>query len=150
MGDAIAIHKGTLPWVPNEFQTRMVEEFHHYDMPLVGVVEQSGVDYLFQCVVGEVEPISIWQYTILHPDERAKLEEASQDELLGLAFDFSRRAGVLAIAIEDVGIIGSTGFAPEEPLQLELDVLLREFDAWLQSLSSARDAASNVLREALR
>lgn len=106
MSDHIHIEKGQDPWQPSE-SSELTEIFHSFTNPLVGLIKQSGITYLFWCVVGHNGPESAWAYARV--DEGRSLEalrSATNDDfdeaLVALAKD---RASSFAIASEDKGIV---------------------------------------------
>lgn len=98
MSDLVEIAEGGRPWKPTP-GTVPGEILHRYNMPLVGVMEQHGVRYLFQCWAGEVERANMWLYTRLTEE---------QDRLLGdeghpfedALNEVTRGEGVLAVALD--------------------------------------------------
>jgi hypothetical protein len=106
MSDLLYIEKGASPWKPAE-STKLVEVFHAFTIPLVGLLDQDNVLYLFWCVVGHAGPENAWGY--------ARIEDANQLEALRRAdhetFEQELRSAVadraclFAIASDDSGII---------------------------------------------
>lgn len=66
MSDLVEIAEGGRPWKPTP-GTVPGEILHRYDMPLVGVIEQHGVRYLFQCWAGEVDRLRRAQSRLARP-----------------------------------------------------------------------------------
>jgi len=98
VSDLAEIAEGGRPWIPTETSVPG-EILHRYNMPLVGVIEQHGVRYLFQCWGGEVERANLWLYTRLtEKQDRLLGEEAHPfDDALEEA---TRGEGVLAVALD--------------------------------------------------
>jgi hypothetical protein len=98
VSDLAEIAEGGRPWKPTE-TTVPGEVLHRYNMPLVGVIEQHGVRYLFQCWGGEVERANLWLYTRLSEEQDRVLGNESRpfDEALD---DATRGEGVLAVALD--------------------------------------------------
>lgn len=104
MADLIHLALGTPPWAPAH-DANVVRIYHQYDMPLLGLVRQHSVDYLFRCIAGEVESFNLWSYTTLSADDVEHLEKAAanrdQDEMDDLVEAIAlSRSGVVAVAIE--------------------------------------------------
>ncbi len=107
MADLIHVDEGMAPWEPSHKAT-MLEALHVHDIPLVGILKQDGVHYVFQCLLGELEPVNFWGYTLVEVDEIERLREASgPDEFDAVLADMTQgRSSVVALAIEGVGIVG--------------------------------------------
>lgn len=98
MSDLVEIAEGGRPWEPSP-TTVPGEILHRYNMPLVGVIEQHGVRYLFQCWAGEVERANMWLYTRLDDDQERLL--ADEDRPLSEALEQATIGeGVLAVALD--------------------------------------------------
>lgn len=108
MSDVIRVANGAAPWQPTA-TSQIVETFSFYDQPLQGILEQDGLLYLFDCLYGHVEGLSLWLYTMVlksEVDSLLALENIGDfDEFRGQLHKNER--GVLALAIEDYGIIVS-------------------------------------------
>lgn len=146
MADSIHVQPGTLPWEPAEFDTTKVVEYHRYDFPLLGVIEQGGVQYLFQCLAGETEQLSFWGYTILADHEREELDRVEGDKFDAYVRQFSERPGVVAVAMEGYGLIAAQPIEDWDKLSKVLDVLLDDFDDWVKGLKVARETATRAKR----
>ena len=147
MADEIFVQRRTLPWQPAENNTETIAEYHRYDVPLVGVVRQSGVDYLFRCLVGQAERISFWVYTILHEGEREALDAADYDDLPSLISEFGSHPGVLAVAAEGFGIVDSRSVS--DPYAMDLrKVFLELLDSvgkLIEGLEREQETARSLL-----
>lgn len=64
MSDLAEIVQGCRPWELTPTSV-LIDVIHRYNLPLVGVIEQRGARYLFQCWAGEVERANLWLYTRL-------------------------------------------------------------------------------------
>ncbi len=98
MSDLIEIAEGGRPWEPSP-TTVPGEILHRYNMPLVGVIEQHGVHYLFQCWAGEVERANMWLYTRLTEEQEQLLADESRTFAEALEEATSGK-GVLAVALD--------------------------------------------------
>lgn len=107
MADRIELHEGSAPWRPSP-DAELLATYRYYDCPLVGVVAQHGNEYLFACLDGETEILSLWLYATLRADQRAQLEHTPAEEftqtLHHLALD---GCAMLAFATEGLGIVDS-------------------------------------------
>jgi hypothetical protein len=133
MADLIEVESGALPWKPAP-DSRVVEVYNEYDVPTAGVVQQHGVDFLFECISEGQSRLSVWIYTLVLPDERAHIEQARMDSAL------HARAGVLAIALEGLGVLASTHVEDwSQDGTRELDELFELFSQWLDGLREAAE-----------
>jgi hypothetical protein len=108
MSDQIQLAVGAKPWLPS-YDAEMVEEYAHYDMPLNGVVSQSGCFYLFECIEGAVEAVNIWIYAPLLEREEDDLSRLSSDSLSEAMDEIWRsRDVVVALAVDDKIFTGAT------------------------------------------
>lgn len=98
MSDLVEIAEGGRPWKPTP-TTVPGEILHRYNMPLVGVIEQHGVQYLFQCWGGEVERANLWLYTRL-TEERSRLLSDETRPFAEALDEATRGDGVLAVALD--------------------------------------------------
>jgi hypothetical protein len=98
VSDLAEIAEGGRPWRPTP-GTDPCEILHRYNMPLVGVIEQHGVRYLFQCRAGEVERANMWLYTRLTEEQDRLLGDEAHpfDDALEEA---TRGEGVVAVALD--------------------------------------------------
>lgn len=146
MADQPRIHGGLTPWQPTEYQTRLIAEYHRYDIPLLGVIEQSGSLFLFQCLTGEVEQLSIWAYTPLSAEEKARLDILEGEEFEGLVESVTDRPGTAALAVEGWGIIATYEVADWSDPDEAVDSLLSAFATWSDNLTArARSSIERAL-----
>jgi hypothetical protein len=121
VSDLVEIAEGGRPWEPTP-TTVAGEILHRYNMPLVGVIEQHGVRYLFQCWAGEVERANLWLYTRLTEEQDRLLGDESQ-RFTDAQEEATRGEGVLAVALD--GRIVAWEPVPDvgEPLAEIVDLL---------------------------
>jgi hypothetical protein len=132
MGDIISIQRGAAPWAPSA-DAEVVAEYRYYDVPVEGIVRQHGVEFLFACLTGGIDPVSFWIYARVTPEERARLESAADPSSY---VELMRGHGfhapyVLALAVEDVGILASAVVDDDEHLQ----EAMRSLHRYMQSLA---------------
>lgn len=103
MARHIAIELGRPPWQPVE-DAELVEVFHHYDMPLIGVIRHGSSLHLLRCVEGHTDASQLWAYTPLSAEEldRIRADDGDLDSLV--AEVSARRPTVLALATDEQGI----------------------------------------------
>ncbi|HEX3542776.1 MAG TPA: hypothetical protein VHT75_20275 [Acidimicrobiales bacterium] len=112
MSDAIQIERGRPPWQPSSSAT-LVSVLHRYTIPLVGVLDQHGSQYLFWCLVGHAAPDSAWAYAQISPEDVASFALATHE-----TFDATLREAVgdrvctFAVASDEKGIIESVILHP--------------------------------------
>ena len=121
MSDLAEIAEGGRPWKPTS-TTVPGEILHRYNMPLVGVIEQHGVRYLYQCWGGEVERANLWLYTRLTEGQGQLLSDESRQFTEALD-EATRGVGILAVALD--GRIVAWEPVPDvnEPLAEIIDLL---------------------------
>jgi hypothetical protein len=148
VADAILVQPGSKPWQPGDgSSTKLVEVLHEYDVPLVGVVSQCGVDYVFSCLAGEAEPFSLWCYALLSDDDRERLDAAStQDELNELVDELMEPPCVLAAAGEGYGIIASRAVQARGAVEQSIQELVGAVGEWTSRVRrGAEEYASSHL-----
>ncbi len=106
MSDLAVIQHGRPPWEPST-DSELVAEYQHYDVPLVGVIRQGDTEYLFVCVDGQDEVVSLWWFTAIGSEQRAQIEQAESPDEFGrlleaMPFDGWSR---LALATQHTGIV---------------------------------------------
>ncbi|HTN80288.1 MAG TPA: hypothetical protein VMK16_11480 [Acidimicrobiales bacterium] len=132
--DAFVVESGASPWQPTPRSRELVRYRMSPDMPLVGVVEQDGMSYLYQCVLGQTEEVNIWLYTPLLPCEQAAIDASSPRKANELFARFSRRDGRLAIAHNSVGVIAVRHLRADGDPDLEVGVLFSALRDYLRDL----------------
>lgn len=138
MSDLAEIAEGRRPWEPSP-GTVPGEILHRYNMPLVGVIEQHGVRYLFQCWAGEVARANMWLYTSLDEDQERLFgdEDGPFSEALEQA---TSGEGVLAVALDGRIVAWETVPNAARPLAEIVDLLSDRALAVLQEESRAVEA----------
>ena len=146
MSDVIRVANGAAPWQPTTTST-IVETFNFYDQPLQGIIEQDGCLYLFDCLYGHVDGLSLWLYSLVQQSEAVALLASESDE------DFERirseihssEPGLLAIAVDDYGIIVS-GTVENVPSDMSpmVSQLVSEYRSTVQRLSSHTNEAEEL------
>lgn len=108
LGDFIRLRHGSPPWEGSGRPSDHIETYHFHDIPLIGLIRRDGVNYLFKCLAGEIEPLHLWSYTLIEPWEIERLERAATvDEFDEVVAEVTSRAGVAAVALDRFGIVGS-------------------------------------------
>ena len=125
MTDHIHIEKGRPPHSPSE-STEELAVYHRFTIPLVGLIKQGGVPYLYWCVVGHSAPESAWAYARLDGETDAnrllEVESVAFDAELRRLVD--GRVSSFALASDEGGIVESGEFRP--PNRLRHDVRTRD------------------------
>jgi hypothetical protein len=132
--DGFTVESGANPWQPSRCTRELVRYRRSREIPLVGVVEQSGTQYLYQCVLGQTEEVNIWLYTPLLPAERDAIEAASSRKANELFIRFSRRDGRLVIAHNSVGVIAVRPLRADADPTVEVGVLFSALRTYLGKL----------------
>ena len=75
-------------------------------MPLLGVVSLHGNEYLYGCIDGEDETLSLWYYADIRPHQRERFEAMSPEEFnqAHLNEEFEGPSA-LAFATDRLGIV---------------------------------------------
>jgi hypothetical protein len=135
VSDLAEIAEGGRPWKPTP-TTVPAEVLHRYNMPLVGVIEQHGVRFLFQCWAGEVERANMWLYTRLTEEQDRLLGDEARPFADALE-EATSGQGVLAVALD--GRIVAWEPVPDvaEPLAEIIDLLSDRALAVLEEESRA-------------
>lgn len=151
----IEVHRGSPPWEPSQ-GADLVAELKHYDMPLVGFVLQAGALYLFQCVAGQVEPVSAWVYTRVSPAEVREIHELALTDISDEDFDETlsnlcdHRPGTIALAVEGFGAVASRQFGidiSEPDFHRLLDGLYGELDQSLEQVKVHGSRQHELVRQ---
>ena len=80
MSDQVTLEERGVPWHPAA-NTVDGSVLNFYDMPLVGLFAQHECSFVYQCIFGELEEISIWLYTPIIDAERTEIESLAGGEL---------------------------------------------------------------------
>jgi hypothetical protein len=161
MSDHIALVKGNSPWRPSD-TSELVEVFHSFDVPLIGIVRQDAVSYLFWCVVGHAGPDNAWAY--------ARMDDSFDSEYLRSCtneeFDdrlkevIDTRVCTFAVASDDAGITEWVIIDPPADqettfekgmaaLQSKITEVIREFERLQEQYSSIRAASTFAIEPSL-
>lgn len=76
MADRIELQLGHAPWRPTR-DVELVATYRYYDGPLTGVIRQHGNEYLFSCLDGEADMLSLRWYAAISVEQRARLDAVS-------------------------------------------------------------------------
>ena len=132
--DSFVVESGASPWHPTRTSHEVARYRSSDEIPLVGVVNQAGSDYLYQCVLGQTEEVNIWLYTPLLSSERAAIEAATPRKADELFARYSRRDGRLAIAHNSVGVIAVRPLTADSDGTVEVGVLFAALRDYLRKL----------------
>lgn len=139
MSDLIRLEHGTAPWRASKDAT-LVKQYRYYDVPLMGVLEQDGHEFLFSNLTRPDETLTVWWYVSVTPAEREVLEE-------GDPVTFNERFRTLpvvgwatvAFATEQLGIVDFEEVEPgREGLRGALDKMTARLDKLSQFAHEAR------------
>jgi hypothetical protein len=106
----ISVQVGLDPWEP-ALETKMVEVYSKYEVPLTGVVCQSERFYIFRCIRGELEELSLWAYAPVTESEVELLKDADDVELKINRLTTGKFLTV-ALSHQEEGIIASWRLRP--------------------------------------
>jgi hypothetical protein len=104
MSDQVQLTPGARPWLPSA-ESEPVETLNYYDGPLLGIVRQQGVPYLFRCLAGELGSAQIWLYGTLTEHDSDALRTAEGDELDVVVDRLSRGPVTIALAGQTDGLL---------------------------------------------
>lgn len=100
MPDLLTLEPGAHPWLPASDVTPL-ETLNEYNIPLIGLVEQGGMTYLYACLFGEVEDTNIWAYSGLEEAEAERLRSLTGEALAdAIKASLENRMLVVAIAFD--------------------------------------------------
>lgn len=139
MADVINIERGFSPWQPSA-DAHLAKQYQYYEFPMAGVIEQHGTRYFFICIDGADEPVNLWFYGRLSPEDEAKCDQADATDF-DSAVDFSGPA-VLALAVEGPGIVASTvmGDVNSEELKQAHRTLYEQLQMWARAAEDLQPA----------
>ena len=130
MRDAISVQPGAVPWKPAA-DAELVVEYDRHDIPTIGIVRQSGTEYLFRCASGHGSAVSAWTYAPIDRAHRAAIERAEGRTDVDAALrEAAKFPAVLAIAAEGFGIIASETIPSPSVAAAASARLLQSFDKW--------------------
>lgn len=139
MADLLDVQPGALPWQPAA-DAELVEVYHRYDVPLIGLVRRHGTTYLFSCVFGVGRRTSIWAYAHLTESEVElidEVDEAGFERLVQLLL--TGRGLVVAIANENTGIGAVYKLSAHDNYGDVLDSLRSILEEFAQQLEQLHD-----------
>ncbi len=139
--DTFVVETGASPWNPAQGTREVARYRRSAHIPLVGLLEQAGTHYLYQCVLGQDEEVNIWLYTPLLPSERDAIEAASPRKATELFQRYSRRDGRLVIAHNSVGVIAVRPLKADADPTVEVGLL---FTALREYLGKLRNHAQRL------
>lgn len=146
MGDLVHIETGRSPWLPAS-GSEVIEELRYYDAPLEGVLRQDGVDFVFRCIAGQVEPFSLWVYAAIAGAELDALRSSEdQDALSAVEADIWRsdRPMTIAFATNDgvVERVDTDGPLVTDRLRAVIDRLTEAVDQRLGEVRGGLERAA--------
>lgn len=140
MAERILVQPGCDPWAPRGLLTHLSEIYNQYDVPTVGIVSQNAVQYLFRCLWGADNRISIWGYTVVGEVERDKIHASEPEEFDDVARSIGdSHPGVLALAVEGFGIVAAVDVDDWSDLDEAHEILLTALDGFVDRLSESSD-----------
>ncbi|MDQ1683853.1 MAG: hypothetical protein QOC82_590 [Frankiaceae bacterium] len=137
MVDTVSMQEGRPPWKPT-LDSAVIAEYRYYDIPLIGVIEQGDRRYLFWCLDGADEPLSLWFYAYITEGQIKRLEAAHEDfDEVFRAMDFEGW-GRLALATPNVGIVDYEDFDMDDHPE-SVRVAIRKLKERVHQLSALAD-----------
>jgi hypothetical protein len=152
MSDHVHLEKGRDPWLPSD-ESELKQVYHRFTVPLVGLVVQHGVPYVFWCVVGHAGPESAWAYARLDTaSDAAVLESCDRNEFeRALTTLVKDRACTFALSSDETGILESVDIDPpasfDDAFQRgmhELQIKIKETQAEMESLMVRYESIQSV------
>lgn len=105
MSDLISLSRGAEPWRPTS-STELVEVYKTYDGPLLGILSQDSVRYLFECIYGHIESLSVWLYSYVPEGALSLLDDHKGDPFDQLVRQIQTNVpGRIALVIEGEGVV---------------------------------------------
>jgi hypothetical protein len=114
--DRIRVSVGSPPWRPDP-ETSLDKVIQRGTIPLVGIVSQHDVKYVFWCAIGHASEANLWLYAHVTEDSAERLSSAkTQEELVSILREVtSGRAEIVALALNDDKERGIVLTAPLDP-----------------------------------
>lgn len=136
MADLVQLWTRHAPWKPSP-ESELIAQYRYYDVPLAGVIRQDDREYLFMCLDGEDETISVWWFTHITAEQRATLEGTSSENFDSVlnAMEFNGWSRI-AFATTNLGIVD---FEDVEDVEGGLTVALDALRTRLHKLSEDAD-----------
>lgn len=144
MADRIELQHGHMPWRPS-LDSELVATYRYYDGPLTGVISQHGNEYVFSCLDGEVETLSLWFFASIDQGQRERLEAMGPDEFQArFAHESWHGCIVLAFATERLGIVDWESVEDSDDAETQADNLRHAFRVLRRRLDELGDDASHL------
>lgn len=152
MTEEIRLTRGHVPWLPAE-ESYLVATYDSYDgVPLSGVLDTKQGQFVFYCIGGEVEDVSIWVYAAADPEMRSRLEDNDAE---GQEFTELLRAELamvplhtVAVSVSWIGILDSTTVTEGQDsgavVQGLLDDVVQRFEAVERGARHQRELLTTV------
>ncbi len=126
MSDHLKIKLRSEPWTPSP-HAQLTKSYHKYDVPLVGMLNAEGQDYLFACRYRGTESLSVWMYVLMSHGDVSGLDDAAASSVQ----DFSsildkleeRGPTSYALAHDDYGVVGCLD-SPMGDLRLGIEKMI--------------------------
>jgi hypothetical protein len=97
----LKLEEGRWPWEPSG-EARLLQVLDQFNVPTEGFLEEEGNVYLFRCIDGHADPLSLWIYAPVpkrHPDLRESHDDSAWVTLIGAS------AVSFALVDSDRGIV---------------------------------------------
>ncbi len=134
----IHLDRGALPWKPASGSV-LLQTYDRYDMPLMGIISQSGEEYFFRCIGGEVEAFSLWKYAHATGQPRELLDALDGETFVQTASNILTGEGTVAISMRGFGIVA--WLFNDDPRQVmtsaQSEALWDELQAFLSDLQAS-------------
>jgi hypothetical protein len=146
MSDLVRLSRGASPWQPTP-TAEIVEIFNEYDQPLLGVFRQDGAYYLFDCLWGHVEMLSVWMYTHLTESELMSLKQCTDARWDSMKLELQRcTAATIALVVDGAGIV-ELGVASDFPRDFDmvLNDLVEGYLQYVRRLEESKPDADELM-----
>jgi hypothetical protein len=143
VADYIAVASRYPAWAPAP-EVELGPVLHRFTIPLLGIVGQHGVQYLYRCLAGQADEFNLWSYTLLHDAEAERVRSASSDDIADVLKEVtSGRGCVVAFASAEHGIglseIYEQGLAYGEDIGGALDLLQQSASRAVEEIGALRE-----------
>lgn len=134
----IHLQVGALPWLGSA-RAELVEELSTYDLPLVNLVELDGRILLSRCIIGEVEPVNVWTYTPLSPDQVAAIDAADHLNFDEVVNPIAAGSTHVAVSFDGDGIVAWTEWNDWPTPQAAVNELAKRIASHLEARRAELD-----------
>lgn len=136
----IHLQAGTPPWLGNS-HAELVEQLHFHDLPLIGITRLNGQNFLFRCVIGEVEPVNVWTYTPLTAEDLVAIDTVDEGSFDEVVLAIAGNGEAVAVAFDGYGIIAWTEWSDFDSPKQAMEILSERMAEFIAGLTEGAESA---------